>query len=38
MAGNLNELIFIKRVKKHPHEHAHGGQGGRFACEPWRRR
>ncbi|MBM3483225.1 MAG: chemotaxis protein MotB [Alphaproteobacteria bacterium] len=25
MAGNLNELIFIKRVKKHPHEHAHGG-------------
>jgi len=25
MAGNLNELIFIKRVKKHPHEASHGG-------------
>ena len=25
MAANLNELIFIKRVKKHPHEASHGG-------------
>ena len=25
MATNVNELIFIKRVKKKPHEHAHGG-------------
>ena len=25
MATNVNELIFIKRVKKKAHEHAHGG-------------